>query len=161
MDGTKLVQYIVRVLLVIAAIALIAMMVVITGNILGRIFFSAPILGAIEIGGLAGVILSSIAIGYVEKKRRNVLVEILADKFPPRVRGFTDAFVLLLSLGAVAALSYAMFTDSFYAAGFGEETYVLEIPTTPFKFIWSIGTALLGVVLIGNIVISIRRGVKR
>ena len=58
-------------------------------------------------------------------------------------------------------MSYAMFTESFYAAGFGEETYVLEIPTAPFRFIWSIGLALLCVVLIANIVISIRRGVKR
>jgi TRAP-type C4-dicarboxylate transport system permease small subunit len=161
MDGTKFVQYIVKVLLVIAAIGLIAMMVVITGNILGRVFLSTPILGALEIGGLAGIVLSSVAIGYVEKERRNVLVEILADKFPPRVRGFTDAFVLLLSLGAVAVMSYAMFDESMYAAGFGELTYVLEIPSTPFKFIWSFGTLLLCVVIISNIVISIRRGVKR
>ena len=69
MDDTKLVQYIVKVLLVIAAIGLIAMMVVITGNILGRVFLSKPILGALEIAGLAGIVLSSIAVGYVEKER--------------------------------------------------------------------------------------------
>ena len=161
MDGAKFVQYIIRVLLIIAALALIAMMVIITGNILGRIFISTPILGAVEIAGLFGIVLSSIALPYVEKERRNVIVEILADKFPPRLRGFTDAFVFLLSLGGIAAMSWAMFNESFHAASFGEETGVLRIPTTPFKFIWSIGILLLCVVIIVNIISSIRKGVKR
>lgn len=161
MDGTKFVQYVVRVLLVISAIALIAMMVIITTNVLGRVFLNSPIFGAIEISGLAGIVLASVAIPYVEKERRNVHVEILVDKFPPRVKGFTDAFVLLLSLGAVAVLSYAMIKESFHAASFGEETLVLELPTTPFKFTWTIGTLLLCVVLLTNVITSFIKGMKR
>jgi TRAP-type C4-dicarboxylate transport system permease small subunit len=161
MDGAKFVQYVIRVLLVIAALALIAMMAIITINVLGRMFLKSPIFGALEIAGLAGIVLSSIAIPYVEKERRNVLVEILVDKLPPRVKGFTDAFVLLLSLGVVVVLSYAMIKESLHAASFGEETLVLQLPTTPFKFIWSIGTLLLCVVLLLNIILSIRKGVKR
>jgi TRAP-type C4-dicarboxylate transport system permease small subunit len=161
MDGTKFIQYLVRVLLVIAAIALVAMMVIITTNVLGRVFFKSPIFGALEISGLTGIILASVAIPYCEKEQRNVHVEILVDRFPPRVRGFSDAFVLLLSLGAVAVVSYAMLKESFHAASFGEETLVLELPTTPFKFIWTIGTILLCVVLLVNIVKSIMKGMKR
>ncbi|MEJ2739316.1 MAG: TRAP transporter small permease [Dehalococcoidia bacterium] len=161
MDGTKFIQYVIRVLLIIAAIALVAMMVIISTNVLGRVFLHSPIFGALEISGLAGIILASVAIPYVEKERRNVHVEILVDKFPPRIRGFSDAFVLLLSLGAVAVLSYAMIRESLHAASFGEETLVLALPTTPFKFIWSIGTILLCVVLLVNIITSIMKGMKR
>jgi TRAP-type transport system small permease protein len=137
------------------------MMVIITTNVLGRVFFKSPIFGALEISGLTGIILASVAIPYCEKEQRNVHVEILVDRFPPRVRGFSDAFVLLLSLGAVAVVSYAMLKESFHAASFGEETLVLELPTTPFKFIWTIGTILLCVVLLVNIVKSIMKGMKR
>ena len=161
MDGTKFVQYLVRVLLIIAAIALITMMVIISTNVLGRVFLKSPIFGALELSGLAGIVLASVAIPYVEKERRNVHVEILVDRLPSRLRGFTDAFVLLLSLGAIAVLSYAMLKESLHAASFGEETLVLELPTSPFKFIWTIGTILLCVVLIVNIIKSIIKGMKR
>jgi TRAP-type C4-dicarboxylate transport system permease small subunit len=161
MYGTKFVQYVIRVLLVIAAVALVAMMVIISTNVLGRVFFSSPIFGALEISGLAGIILASVAIPYVEKERRNVHVEILVDKFPPRVKGFSDAFVLLLSLGSVGVLLFAMVKESLRVASFGEETLVLELPTAPFKIIWSIGIFLLCVVLLINVITSIMKGMKR
>jgi TRAP-type C4-dicarboxylate transport system permease small subunit len=161
MNGSKFVQYFTRVLLVIGSIAVLAMMTVITGNIAGRIFFQAPILGAIEIAGLTGAVLAAVALAYTEWEHRNVVVEVVANLFPPRVRGFTDAITLFLSLIGVGILSWAMFNEAFHAASFNETTLVLRAPTPPFKFIWAIGTVILGITMIRNIVLAIRRGVKR
>jgi TRAP-type C4-dicarboxylate transport system permease small subunit len=161
MNGSKFVQYFTRVVLVIGSIAVLAMMIVITANIAGRIFFKAPILGAIEIAGLTGAVLAAVALPYTEWEHRNVVVEVIANLFPPRVRGFMDALTLLISLLGVGVLSWAMFNEAFHAASFAEKTLVLRAPTPPFKFIWAIGTLLLFIVILRNIVAAIRRGVKR
>ena len=161
MNGSKFVQYLTRILLIIASIAVLTMMVIISFNILGRIFFNSPILGAIEIAGLTGAVLAAVALAYTEREHRNVVVEIVANLFPPRVRGFTDAFVLLLSLGGVGVMAWAMFKEAFHAASFAEATLVLEVPTTPFKFIWAIGLLILFIAILVNMIVAIRKGVNR
>lgn len=161
MNRDKFVQYTVKVLLIIASIAVLAMMVIIAFNILGRIFFNAPILGAIEIAGLTGAVLAAVALAYTEREHRNVVVEVVANLFPPRVRGFADAFTLLLSLGGVGIMMWAMFKEAFHAASFSETTLVLRAPTPPFKFIWSIGLLILCIVILVNLIAAFRRGLKR
>ena len=90
-----------------------------------------------------------------------MVMEVVVTRFPPRTRAFTDAFVLLLSLGAIGILTWEMFKESRYAASFGEATLVMGIPLAPFKYIWSVGAALLCIVLLWNIVICVKKGLKR
>ncbi len=161
MSGRKLYDYLVRALLIIATLALILMATIIAVNILGRSLFGKPILGTIEIAGLAGVVFASIAVPFVEKERRNVFMEVLVTKFPPRMKAFTDAFVLLVSLGVIGVLTWAMFRESNYSASYTEVTTVMRIPVAPFKYIWSVGAALLSAVLLWNIIESLRKGFKR
>ena len=161
MSGPKLYDYVVKALLILATLALIAMATIIATNILGRTLFGKPILGTIEIAGLAGVVFATIAVPFVEKEHRNVVMEVVASRFPRRMKAFTDAFVLLVSLGAVGVLTWAMFRESQHAASFGEATTVMRIPLAPFKYIWSVGAALLCIVLLWNIIVSVKKGLKR
>lgn len=161
MSGPKLVELLVRALLILATLALVVMAAIIAMNILGRTLFGRPILGTIEIAGVAGVVFASIAVGYVEKQRRNVVMEVICARFPPRMKAFTDAFVLLLSLGAIGILTWAMFREAHHAASFSETTLVMRIPLAPFKYVWSVGATLLGIVLLYNLVTSVRKGLKR
>ncbi len=161
MSGRKLYEYLVRALLIIATLALILMATIIAMNILGRTLFGKPVLGTIEIAGLAGVVFASIAVPFVEKEHRNVLVEVVVTRFPPRVKAFTDAFVLLVSLGVVGILTWAMFRESRYAASYTEVTTVMRIPIAPFKYVWSVGATLLSAVLLWNVIESVKKGLKR
>ncbi len=160
MSGRKLYDYLVRALLIIATLALILMATIIAINILGRSLFGKPILGTIEIAGLAGVVFASIAVPFVEKEHRNVLMEVVVTKLPPRVRAFTDAFVLLVSLGVVGILTWGMFRESQYSASYTEVTTVMRIPMAPFKYVWSVGATLLCVILLWNVIKSVKKGLK-
>lgn len=161
MKISRCVEFAVRALLVLAAVALIVMATIITLNILGRALFNRPIMGTIEYAGVLGVVFASVAIGYVEKHRRNVVMEVVSSKFPPRVKEFTDAFGLLLGLGIIGVMSWAMFGEAGYGLSYGETTVVMGIPLWPFKYVWAVGAAVLCLILLYNIVQCIRRGVKR
>lgn len=161
MNTSRCIEFVVRVLLVIAAAALVAMATIITLNIFGRALFRSPIMGTVEYAGVLGVVFASVAIGYVEKHRRNVVMEVISSKFPPRAKEFTDAFGLLLGLVIIGVLSWAMFGEAGYAFSYRETTVVMGVPLWPFKYIWAVGAAILCLALLYNMVQCIRRGVKR
>ena len=161
MNASKLMALLTRVLLITATFAMVVMATIIAMNILGRSLFGRPILGTIDIAGLAGVVFASIAVGYTEWERRNVVMEVIVARFPPRVKAFTDAFGLLLSLGIIGVLTWAMFKEAAYAASFSQTTLVTKLPLAPFKYVWSIGATLLGAILLRNAIVCIVRGFKR
>ena len=150
-------MYILNSLLVVAGVALISMMAVISLNVFGRLFFRAPILGAIEIGGLAGVVLIAISMSYTEKEQRNVYVEALVMHLPQNVRLIVEAVTRLISLVAVALLFWAAFGDALFSLEFNEPTLILGIYTSPFKFVWAAGLLMLSFYLMKNIYAAIRK----
>ena len=152
-------KWVIRVLLIIGAVAVLVMMVIISFNIFGR-WLGRPILGAIDIGGLAGGVAAAIAIPYATKERRNVVVDILSERLPRRVKGFVDAFSYSLSVVAVGLLIYAATKKAFWAAGFNEKTLVADIPASPVRFVWAFGLFLLFLVLIRDVIAAFRKGVK-
>ncbi len=160
MRWTKLEDYFFKGLLTIGSLAILAMMVVVSFNIFGR-WLDRPIMGAIEIAGLLGGVAAAVALPYAVRERRNVVVDVLASRMPRRVRGFFDTFTFLLSLAGVGILVYAAFKQARFAASFGEETLVVSAPTSPVKFIWAIGLLLLALLLVRDIVIAFRKGIKR
>jgi len=157
----RFMRFLIRALQAVSGIALVTVATVITLNVFGRTLFHTPILGTIEYAALASVVFASGAVGYAEKQRRNVVMEVVSSRFPPRVKAFTDAFGLLLALAVIGFLAWAMFGNARFAASYGETTLVVKIPLAPFKYIWALGATLLCVILLTNIIQCIRRGVKR
>jgi len=160
MRWAKYEGYFVKFLLIVGSLAILAMMVVVSFNIFGR-WLDRPIVGAIEIAGLCGGVVAAIAIPYAARERRNVVVDVIASRLPLRVRGFFDAFTFLVAVGIVGFVVYVAFKEARYAASFGESTLVVSAPTSPVKFIWAIGLLLLLLVLVRDIISSLRKGIKR
>ena len=152
--------YFVKGLLILGSLAVLTMMVVVSFNIFGR-WINRPIVGAIEIAGLCGGVAAAIALPYATRERRNVVVDVVASRLPSRVKGFFDAFTLLVSLSGVGIIVYAAFKQARYAASFGEETLVISAPTSPVKFFWAIGLLLLAMVLVRDIFLALRKALKR
>jgi len=158
---TKVSTAMIRVLLVVGGIAMMVMMAIVVGNSLGRAFFKRPIFGTIEIAGLAGVVVVAVAVGFAERERRNVVVDIVANRFKPRSRALADAFTLFLSLGAVAFLLWAVFNDSLNSLTVREVTLTTGVSIAPFKFTWAIGLMILCLFLLQHMIEAIRKGRKR
>jgi TRAP-type C4-dicarboxylate transport system permease small subunit len=151
----------IRVLLVVGAVALMVMMVIVVGNSLGRAFFKTPIFGAIEIAGLAGVVVVAAAIGFAELEQRHVVVDVVANRFTPRSRMIADAITLFLSLGAVAFMLWAISKDALNSVTTHEITLTTGVFTAPFKFTWAIGVIILCLFLLQHLTEAIRRRGKR
>lgn len=158
---SKLSHVMMKVLLVVGGFALMVMMTIIVGNSLGRALFRAPILGTIDIAELAGVVVVTVAVGFSEREHRNVVVDVVTNRLTPRTRALVDALTLLLSLGVVAFLFWAMFNDALNALTIREATLTTGIFTAPFKFSWAIGVIILCLFLLQHMIEAIRNGVKR
>jgi TRAP-type C4-dicarboxylate transport system permease small subunit len=143
-------------LLVIGGIPLMIMMAIVTGNSLGRIFFRTPIMGTIEIAGLAGAIVVAAAVGYTSRERGNVAVDVLLSHLKSGAKRVLDIITLFLSFAASAFLLYAIVYDAFQSAKLDEETITLSVPTSPFKFVWAAGIFILACFVVVHLVKAIR-----
>jgi TRAP-type transport system small permease protein len=148
-------------LIVIGAIPLIIMMLVVTGNSLGRALLRAPITGTIEIAGLAGAIVVAAAVGFTARERGNVAVDVLMSRLSPPVKRIFDAVSLLLSLGAILFLLWAVVRDASSALQMKETTLTMGLSTVPYKFAWAAGIFVVACFLTAHLVSVIRnRGDK-
>jgi TRAP-type C4-dicarboxylate transport system permease small subunit len=145
-----------------AASALMVMMLITVSNISGRSLFNLPVLGANEIVSLAGVVLISFVVGFVQFEHRNVITSILVDRLPPRTRAIFDTVTLFLASGIVFVMTWA-------GIAFGIEeiviyhkvTMILGITVGPFKAVWGIGCIILFLVLTGHFIEALSRSLKR
>jgi TRAP-type C4-dicarboxylate transport system permease small subunit len=133
-------------MLVVAGSALLVMMVVVIGNILGRITFKSPIIGTVEIVGLAGVILISIALIYTEKEHGHIVVSFAIDRLPQRLQAILHNITLLLSFGAVVLLVWGGIL--IILERLGEWTPILHLNAVVFRSIWVVCSIVLCGVLL-------------
>lgn len=158
---SKLSHVMIKVLLVVGGVALMVMMTIVVGNSLGRALFRTPIFGTIEIAGLAGVVVVAAAVGFAERERRNVVVDVVANRLTPRARALADAFTFFLSLGAVAFLSWTIFDNALESLTIRDVTLTTGVFIAPFKFTWAIGVILLCLFLLQHTIEAIRKGKQR
>jgi TRAP-type C4-dicarboxylate transport system permease small subunit len=147
--------------LTIGGLALMVMMVYVVGNCVGRALFRTPILGTIEIAGMAGAIVVSVAVAFAEREKRNVVVDIVTESLSPRPRSILDALMLLLSLGAVAFLLYAVIDDGITSFAAKETTLTTGIPIGPFKLAWAAGLVASWLFLLKYLIDAVRRTMNR
>jgi TRAP-type C4-dicarboxylate transport system permease small subunit len=146
--------------LTIGGLALMVMMVYVVGNCIGRALFRIPIMGTIEIAGMAGAIVVSVAVAFAEREKSNVVVDIVTESLPSRSRSILDALMLLLSLGAVAFLLYAVIGSGITSFVAKETTLTTGIPIGPFKLAWAAGLFASWLFLLKYFIDAVRRTVK-
>jgi TRAP-type transport system small permease protein len=156
----RVVRSVFKVMHAAAFIALMAMMAVVVANIIGRIFFKAPVMGTLEIAGFSGVVFVAVAVAFAQRERRNVYVDIVVKRFPPRYRMLVDSFTYLLSLIGVGFLIWAVTESALEAMIDGEITLMLSVKTFPFRFIWAAGLLVLWGFLLQHFIKFIKEGLK-
>jgi len=66
-----------------------------TANVVLRIFY-APIRGTYEIVSFLGALVIAFALGYTQKRKDNIIVDILTERFPERLARLVDTFAYLV-----------------------------------------------------------------
>ena len=148
-----------RKMAVIAALCLAVMMLLTVTDVAGRYFFKTPINGAWELISLLLVCAGTWGLAYCQAENAHISVNILLQKFSPRLRTVILSLAYLIGLTAFSGLTwrgiqlaYKFFNES------GHTTDMLHIPIFPFVLVMAFGTGVMALVLLIDLIQTIGIG---
>ncbi|MBM4277800.1 MAG: TRAP transporter small permease [Deltaproteobacteria bacterium] len=133
---------------------LLPLMLLTTGDVVGRKFFAKTIPGAFEISQYMLVVFILLGAAYTQQVRGHVGVDFVTSRLSPRGRALCEIFTTILSLFIIAILVWEGWIE-----GIKERTVsdMLRIPQYPFRLLVSIGGFLLWLELLINLIESAAR----
>ncbi|MEZ5850863.1 MAG: TRAP transporter small permease [Hyphomicrobiaceae bacterium] len=132
-----------KLMALISALCIFALMAVGVWQVLARKLFNAPIYGYIDIVEIAMTTFAFIAISYTERLGGHVRMEIFASRMRGRLLWFVEVVGVLLSLFVVATLTYYSYTHFLRAYTAGDSTMDLELPWWPSKLLVAFAFVIL------------------
>jgi len=131
-----------KILVILGGIAVLALMVLATGNVVLRMF-SMPYRGAYEIVSFLGAVVIAFALGFTQKTKGNIVVDILTDRFPKNVQIVIDKIADLVIMIFFGLACWQIFVWGIKIVESREVSETLKIPFHPFVFAVAIGFAML------------------
>jgi len=131
-----------RILLALSGAAVLALMLLATGNVVLR-FFHAPYRGAYEIVSFLGAIAVGFALASTQRRKGNVVVDIVSDCYPPPVKRFVDATSAAISAGFFGIVAWQISVWGTRIMATGEVSETLKIIYHPFIFCVAAGFGIL------------------
>jgi len=147
----KLNQVLIRWLLVIGGVAVLALMMLATGNVLLRAV-GMPFRGAYELVSFLGAVVTAFALGYTQKRKFNIVVDILSDKFPKGVKRVLDGIGYGIGVLFFAVIAWVIMRWGLKIALSGEVSETLKIVYYPFIFCVALGFAVLSLTLVIDLI---------
>jgi len=140
-----------RVLMIAGGVALLALTLLATMNVALRIF-RVPVSGTYEIVSFLGAIVTAGALGYTQKRKDHIVVDILSEKFPARVKRALDRVSYALILVFFSIVSWQTFVYGKRLMRTGEMSETLKVAYYPFVFLVSAGFAVLALTILLDLV---------
>jgi TRAP-type C4-dicarboxylate transport system permease small subunit len=135
-----------RVMMIAAGVALLALTLLATMNVALRIF-RVPVEGTYEVVSFLGAIVTAGALGYTQKRKDHIVVDILSEKFPAKVKRILDLVSYTLILVFFCIVSWQTFVYGKMLMRTGELSETLKIAYYPFVFLVSAGFAVLSLTI--------------
>jgi TRAP-type C4-dicarboxylate transport system permease small subunit len=147
----------------IAGIVLGAMMLLTTADVVGRYSFDSPIKGTWEIIGLLLVCASTWGMGYCQVKKAHITVTIILEKFPSRVKAIIKSAAYFIGFAGFSLICWRVFlmAKKYFYLPRGDATDTLGIPYSPFMLILAIGTGMLALILLIDLMYSLAGVVRK
>lgn len=131
---------------------LIPLMLLTTGDVIGRNFFSKTIPGTFEISEYILATFILLGAAYTQQVKGHVGVDFVTSRLSPRLRKICQIITTLLSLFIIAIVIWQGWIE-----GIRERTVsdMLRIPQYPFRLLVAIGGSLLWLELLIDLVTAI------
>ena len=136
-----------RVLMIAGGVALLALTLLATMNVALRIF-RVPVGGTYEVVSFLGAVVTAGALGYTQKRKDHIVVDILSEKFPAPVKRVLDRVSYALILVFFSIVSWQTFVYGKRLLVTGEMSETLRIAYYPFVFLVSAGFAVLALTVL-------------
>ena len=132
--------------------AIIAMMILTAFDVCGRYFLNKPIRGALEFTEFLLVIAVATGFAYTQKVKGHISVELFTARLPLRYQKFIEGFGYFICLGLYILITWQCVVG-------GQTQWInqvtsgaFEIPLWPFYFFLALGTAILCLVYLADII---------
>ena len=132
----------------VGSVAVLLLMSVATVNVCLRFFFNAPYRGAYELVGFLGAIVIAFALGYTQKRKDHIVVDILTEKFPKRINRILDGINYFITMIFFTIITWQVFIWGMKISKSGEVSETLKIIFHPFIYSVSLGFAIFSFTLI-------------
>jgi TRAP-type C4-dicarboxylate transport system permease small subunit len=133
-------------LLVAGGVALLALVLLATANVALRIV-RVPVSGTYEIVSFLGAVVIAGALGYTQKRKDHIVVDILSGTFPDPVKRALDGVNYAVTTALFAVVSWQTFAWGRRLMESGELSETLKIAYHPFVFFVSLGFGVLALTL--------------
>lgn len=146
MDLERLSALLRKLLMILGGVALLALMLLATSNVALRIV-RVPVSGTYEVVSFLGAIVTAGALGYTQKRKDHIVVDILSEKFPAPVKRVLDGANYAITLVLFAIISWQTFVYGKRLWLTGELSETIKIAYYPFVFLVSLGFAVLALTI--------------
>ena len=140
-----------KVLMVAGGASLLLLTFLATGNVALRIV-RVPVGGTYEIVSFLGAIVTAGALGYTQKRKDHIVVDILSERFPGRVKKSVDRAGGALLLVFFSIVSWQTFVYGMRLLSTGERSETLKVAFYPFVFLVGAGFAVLALTILLDLV---------
>ena len=140
--------------MIVGGVALLALTFLATMNVVLRIF-QVPVGGTYEVVSFLGAIVTAGALGYTQKRKDHIVVDILSGKFPAKVKRVLDQASFILILVFFSIVSWQTFVFGKRLMLTGELSETLKIAYYPFVFLVGIGFAVLSLTSLLDLIESL------
>lgn len=144
MEGLKaarsFIERIIRYAATAGMVVLIPLMLITTGDVLGRSFLNKPVTGTFELSECMLAVVVLLGAAYTQQAKGHVAVEFLTSRLSSKARQACRVITLALCLSIVAVLVWQGFKLAIEETGVTDQ---LRIPRAPFKLLVGIGGGLL------------------
>jgi len=145
----KIDDFLNKILMFVGSVAVLLLMSIATVNAFLRIpFIKATWRGAYETVGFLGAIVIAFALGYTQKRKDHIVVDILTEKFSKRVNRVLDGINYFITTIFFAVVSWQVFVWGMKISRSGEVSETLKIVFHPFVYSVSLGFAVFSLTLI-------------
>lgn len=145
-------------LLLLGAVGMIGSMLLGVADVVGTQFFDTPVPGALEVTESTMVLIVFGALAYAQMGRAHIRVELLYTAMSPRIQSLMDLNTHLVSFAFFALLAWQGLGELAYSWQIREATMgTVRLPLYPARFLLLLGTALLLLQLVFDIVADLGR----
>ena len=145
-----------KILMIIGGVAVLSLMSLATGNVVLRFFFNTPYRGAYEVVGFLGAIVIAFALGYTQKRKDHIVVDILTERFPKQINRILDAINYFITMIFFAIVSWQIFVWGIKIAKSGEVSETIKIIFHPFVYCVAIGFLVFSLTLLNDFLKSLQ-----
>lgn len=130
-----------------ASIVLAAMMLLTVADVGLRWIFNYPIIGTTEITESMMACIAFFALAWCAAEKSHLKVDLVVDRFSPRVQAVLDSLTTLAGLCMVALIAWRSFLEGMAVQEMNLISSLIKIPAYPFYYVIAAGSVMLCVVM--------------